>query len=85
MKKDIHPAYGKMKVTLSTGETIEMGSVLGAKKDFSMLLDVDQYNHPAFTKSTDQVVIGSSQRNKFEGKFASFMGTPAKKSAKKEA
>jgi len=75
MKKGIHPEYGKMKVTLTTGETVEMGSVLGAKKDHELHLDVDSNNHPAYTKSKDSVVVGSSQRNKFEGKFGNMFGT----------
>lgn len=79
MKKGIHPEYGTMKITLSTGDVVEMGSVLGAKKDFEMKLDVDSYNHPAYTKSKDAIVVGSSQRNKFEDRFAAMMGTSTKK------
>lgn len=74
MKKDIHPSYGPMKVTLSTGETVEINSVLGAKEGYSMALDVDSNNHPAYTKSKEQVVVGSSQRNKFDDRFAGVFG-----------
>ena len=82
MKKDIHPNYGKMKVTLSTGEEVEMGSILGAREGYEMKLDIDSNNHPAYTKSKDALVVGSSQRNKFEGRFAAVMGAPAKKEDK---
>ena len=81
MKKDTHPAYGAMKVTLSNGDVVEINSVLGAKEGYEMKLDVDSLNHPAYTKSKDSLVVGSSQRNKFEGRFAAVMG--AKPAAKK--
>ncbi|MCT4574991.1 MAG: 50S ribosomal protein L31 [Alphaproteobacteria bacterium] len=82
MKKNIHPEYGPMKVTLSTGEVVEINSVLGAKEGYEMHLDIDSNNHPAYTKSKDFVVVGSSQRNKFEGRFAGMFAASAKKEEK---
>lgn len=78
MKKNTHPEYGPMKVTLSTGEEVEINSVLGAKEGYSMKLDIDSHNHPAYTKSKDAIVVGSSQRNKFEGRFAGMMAAAKK-------
>jgi len=83
MKKDIHPNYGPMKVTLSDGEVVEINSVLGGKEGHEMNLDIDSKNHPAYTKSKDAVVVGSSQRNKFEGRFARIMAATSKKKEEK--
>lgn len=67
MKKDIHPEYNKINVTLSNGKKVEMFST--SSKDLT--LAVDNLNHPAWTGQ--RVAQDRGQRAEtFKKKFAGF-------------
>lgn len=46
MKKDIHPEYKPLRVTLADGTEVEMRSTMSAETYHS---DVDSTNHPFYT------------------------------------
>ena len=67
MKKDIHPEYKEINVTLSDGKKVKMFSTVG--KD--LILAVDNLNHPAWTGQ--RVAQDRGQRaEEFKKKFSGF-------------
>ena len=68
MKKGIHPEYHEINVTLTTGETVKMGS--SVKKD--LVLSSDRYNHSAWTGQRANVGDKGARAGEFKKKFAGF-------------
>ncbi len=69
MKKNIHPKYNEISVTMTDGSKIKMFSTLS--KDLA--LDVDPKTHTAWTKKTTKKSTGRSET--FNKKFGSFVGS----------
>lgn len=69
MKKDIHPEYKKLKISIGkdeliTGSTLQSGQIL---------MDVDFRKHPAWNKSAMNIVNQSNRNvSEFNKKFAGF-------------
>ena len=68
MKKGIHPEYHEINVTLTTGETVKMGS--SVKKD--LVLSSDRYSHSAWTGQRANVGDKDARAGEFKKKFAGF-------------
>jgi large subunit ribosomal protein L31 len=67
MKKNIHPEYHEIKVTLTNGKTVKMYS--SVKKD--LVLSVDNLNHSAWTGQ--RATADKGQRAaEFKKKFGGF-------------
>jgi len=67
MKKDIHPEYKKLKISIGKDEFIT-GSTL---KSGQILMDVDFRKHPAWNKSAMNMVNQSNKNvSEFNKKFA---------------
>lgn len=73
MKKDIHPEYHTITVKMTDGSTYETRSTWGKEGDV-MNLDIDPLNHPAW-QGGQQGVVERGQLDKFNSKFAGFMGS----------
>lgn len=69
MRKDIHPAYGEIKVTCSCGNTFKTGSTVG--KDLH--IEVCSKCHPFYT-GKQKIVDASGRVDRFKQKY----GTGAK-------
>jgi large subunit ribosomal protein L31 len=67
MKKDIHPKYNEITVTLTNGEKIKMYSA----SDKNLSLDIDPLTHPAWTGGKRNLEKGG-QVEKFNKRFAAF-------------
>jgi large subunit ribosomal protein L31 len=66
MKKDIHPAYQKLKITIGKDE-FNTSSTL---KSGEILMDVDYRKHPAWNKDARNVVNQSNKTvSDFNKKF----------------
>ncbi|MEX0922748.1 MAG: 50S ribosomal protein L31 [Rhodovibrionaceae bacterium] len=70
MKKDIHPEYHEINVTMTDGSTFKTRSTWGAEGD-SMRLDIDPKTHPAWT-GVHRVVDSGGQVAKFNKRFQGF-------------
>jgi large subunit ribosomal protein L31 len=70
MKKDIHPDYHTIKVTMTNGTTFETRSTWGKSGD-SMRLDIDPSTHPAWT-GTRILVDTGGQLSKFKNRYGNF-------------
>ncbi len=66
MKKNIHPEYKIVKVTLADGSQIEMKSTMGVDQYTS---DVDSTNHPFYT-GRRQFVDTTGRVEKFKRRYA---------------
>ena len=67
MKKDIHPAYKKLKILIGS-DTFNTHSTLSNDE---ILMDVDYRKHPAWNKSAINVVNQSNKNvSDFNKKFA---------------
>jgi large subunit ribosomal protein L31 len=71
MKKDIHPAYHKIKVVMTTGESFETCSTWGKPGD-TMNLEIDPKSHPAWIGSGGKLVDTGGQISKFSKRYQSF-------------
>lgn len=67
MKKDIHPEYHEINVTMTDGSTFKTRSTWGAEGD-SLRLDIDPKTHPAWT-GVHRVVDSGGQVAKFNKRF----------------
>lgn len=66
MKKDIHPEYKKLKITIGKDE-FNTGSTL---KSGEILMDVDYRKHPAWNKDAKNIVNQSNKNvSDFNKKF----------------
>lgn len=68
MKKGIHPAYNKIKVTRTDGSVIELYS--SANND--LVLSTDNLNHPAWTGQRTNTSDKGRRTATFKKKFAGF-------------
>lgn len=70
MKKDIHPDYHMITVTMTDGTSFQTRSTYG-EADGTLNLDIDPLSHPAWTGGPQKV--GERGRvSKFNQKFANF-------------
>ena len=81
MKKDIHPAYHDINITMTDGSTHVFRSTMGKPGD-SMRLDIDYKSHAAWTGAQNNT-FRAGRLDSFNKKFAGFgMPTgPKEKSA----
>ncbi len=70
MKKDIHPKYHTIKVTMTDGTTFETRSTYGKEGD-TMRLDIDPLTHPAWT-GIHRLIDTGGQLAKFKNRFKDF-------------
>lgn len=68
MKKDIHPHYHEITVTMTDGSEFKTRSTMAAD---SMRLDIDPKSHPAWT-GQHRLMDTGGQIAKFNKKFAAF-------------
>ena len=68
MKKDIHPDYHDVTVTMTDGSEFTTRSTMAAD---SLRLDIDPKSHPAWT-GQHRLVDTGGQIAKFNKKFAAF-------------
>lgn len=71
MKKDIHPDYHVIKVTMTDGTEFETRSTLG-KEGATLNLDIDPKSHPAWQGNVGRLVDSEGQVKKFQKKFKGF-------------
>ncbi len=70
MKKNIHPDYHVIKVTMTDGTVFETKSTWGKPGD-SMRLDIDPLSHPAWT-GIHRLVDSAGQVSKFNSRYGKF-------------
>ncbi len=70
MKKDIHPEYHKIKVTMTDGTSFETRSTWGKEGD-TLRLDIDPLSHPAWT-GVHRLMDSGGQLAKFKSRFKDF-------------
>lgn len=70
MKKDIHPDYHVITVTMTDGSTFQTRSTYGSKGD-TLNLDIDPTSHPAWTGGA-QKISDKGRVSKFKSKFGNF-------------
>lgn len=70
MKKDIHPEYHLITVTLTDGSTFQTRSTYGKPGD-TLNLDIDPSSHPAWTGGPARLT-NKGQVSKFKNKFGNF-------------
>lgn len=70
MKKDIHPDYHTLKVTMTDGTTFETKSTYGKEGD-TLRLDIDPSTHPAWT-GIHRLMDSGGQLARFNSKFDKF-------------
>ena len=73
MKKNIHPNYHKIKVTMTDGSQFETMSTWGKEGD-TLKLDIDSKSHPAWTGGS-QKVLDKGRVNKYNKKFSNLKST----------
>jgi ribosomal protein L31 len=69
MKKGIHPTTNDIKVIMTNGDAIVIKSTYNKGKE--MRLDVDPFNHPAWTGKRAENNRGG-QTDKFKSRFEKF-------------
>ena len=70
MKKDIHPDYHMITVTMTDGTTYQTRSTYG-EEGATLSLDIDPTSHPAWTGGP-QRLSERGRVSKFNQKFGSF-------------
>lgn len=75
MKKNIHPTYKELKVTMPNGDEFITSSTYNGE---SVLLDVDFREHPAWKGGVATINAKSSQVAEFNKKFGGIFAAPAK-------
>lgn len=70
MKKNLHPEYHIINVTMTDGTTFQTRSTYGKAGD-NLNLDIDPSSHPAWTGGP-QRVTDKGQVSKFKNKFGDF-------------
>ena len=68
MKKDAHPDYHFIEVTLTTGESFKTRSTYGKEGD-KINLDIAPSSHPAWTGSGSKLLDSDGQVARFKKKF----------------
>ncbi|MDV6330532.1 50S ribosomal protein L31 [Asticcacaulis sp. 201] len=72
MKKEGHPDYHWITVTLTDGTSYKTRSTYG-KADAVLNLDIDPRTHPAWTGGTGQLLDRGGRVSRFNNKFAGFL------------
>jgi len=67
MKKDIHPEYHEITVTMTDGSTYQTRSTWGKAGD-NLKLDIDPKTHPAWT-GVHRLMDSGGQLAKFKKRF----------------
>jgi large subunit ribosomal protein L31 len=70
MKKDIHPDYHEINVTMTDGSTFKTRSTWGKEGD-TLRLDVDTKSHPVWT-GVHRLLDAGGQLAKFKNRFQDF-------------
>ena len=70
MKKETHPDYHFVEVTLTTGESFKTRSTYGKEGD-KINLDIDPSTHPAWTGGK-QKLLDKGRVSRFNKKFQNF-------------
>jgi len=68
MKKDTHPDYHEITVTMTNGTTYKTRSTYGKAGDV-LQLDIDPTTHPAWTGGTGQLMDRGGRVTRFKEKF----------------
>ena len=68
MKKNIHPEYHEINVTMTDGKTVKMYS--SVKKD--LVLSTDNLNHSAWTGQRSNLGDKGARASEFKKKFDGF-------------
>ncbi len=68
MKKDIHPDYHEITVSMTDGSSFKTRSTWGKEGD-TMKLDIDPKSHPAWT-GVHRLLDSGGQLAKFNKRFA---------------
>ena len=71
MKKDIHPNYHTIKVTMTDGTSFETRSTWGKEGD-TLQLDIDPKSHPAWTGGGHKLMDTGGQISKFSKRYQNF-------------
>ncbi len=68
MKKETHPDYHMITVTMTDGTTFKTRSTYGKEGD-TLVLDIDPTTHPAWTGGGQQLVDRAGRVSRFKQKF----------------
>jgi large subunit ribosomal protein L31 len=71
MKKDIHPDYHAITVTMTDGTKFQTRSTYG-KEGSELHLDVDPLSHPAWTGGGVRLLDTAGQLGRFKKRFDAF-------------
>lgn len=71
MKKDIHPDYHEITVTMTDGSSFKTRTTWGKPGD-TMQLDIDPLSHPAWTGAGHKILDKGGQMSKFSKRFGNF-------------
>lgn len=71
MKKNIHPEYHEITVTMTDGSSFKTRTTWGKPGD-SMQLDIDPKSHPAWTGAGHKLVDTAGQVSRFNKRYANF-------------
>lgn len=72
MKKDGHPDYHFINVTMTDGSTYKTRSTYGAEGD-TLQLDIDPKTHPAWTGGDRNLMDRGGRVSRFKDKFKGFV------------
>jgi len=72
MKKETHPDYHFITVTMNDGTTFQTRSTYGSEGD-TLVLDIDPTTHPAWTGGGQQILDRGGRVSRFKKKFG-FIG-----------
>lgn len=71
MKKDTHPQYHEINITMTDGTSFKTRSTWGKPGD-TMQLDIDPKSHPAWTGAGHKLVDTAGQVSRFNKRFGNF-------------
>jgi large subunit ribosomal protein L31 len=74
MKKDIHPDYHFISVTMTDGTTYQTRSTW-SKEGAQLNLDVDPKTHPAWTGGHQHLIDRGGRVSRFAAKYGGFIKT----------
>jgi large subunit ribosomal protein L31 len=72
MKKDIHPAYHRIKVVMTDGTEFVTYSTYGAEGE-TLKLDIDSKTHPAWTGGSQHLTDRGGRLSRFNRKYEGFL------------
>lgn len=73
MKKDTHPDYHEIVVTMTDGTTFTTRSTWGKPGD-TLKLDIDPKTHPAWTGGGQHLVDRGGRLSRFKKKYEGLLG-----------